>query len=397
MARFVRFSLLMGILTVSIPVLAAEPLPTIGRMDKKLIEYGWDVPTPDFIRANIAEMEKLPFDGVIFRPKAGSNALDPKPWDEAAFAEDFDNAANIAWERFSDNFVQMLVSSDQDWFDDAQWQAIEHNVQILAKLAKLSRCAGICFDPEPYGINPWEYQKLPHRETKCFAEYQAKVRERGGQFIRALQKEFPGARILTFYLFGMWKGRYLCGPLDPEERMKALSQESYALYPAFSNGMLDAMDKDAVIVDGNEHSYYYTDVCEYLAAYQFVQQGARYLIDPSLWNRYRTSVQSGQALYLDYYFSLRENKDPGTFLSPEDRSKWFEHNVYNALNTADEYVWCYSEHMNWWKGPIPPGAIDAIKSAREKIQNRDPLGFDIKPFIVPAVEKMKQEKEKKKG
>ena len=39
---------------------------------KKLIEYGWDVPNPDYVRKNIREMEKLPFDGVIFRvPKVG--------------------------------------------------------------------------------------------------------------------------------------------------------------------------------------------------------------------------------------------------------------------------------------------------------------------------------------
>ena len=34
---------------------------------KKLIEYGWDVPQPAYIRANIREMEKKPFDGLIFR------------------------------------------------------------------------------------------------------------------------------------------------------------------------------------------------------------------------------------------------------------------------------------------------------------------------------------------
>lgn len=392
MTRYVRLALLMVTLTASIPALAAEPLPTIERMEKKLIEYGWDVPTPDFIRANIREMEKLPFDGLIFRLKAGGNALDPKPWDEAKFAEDFDNAANIAWDKFTDNFVQMLVSSDQDWFDDTHWQAIEHNIKLVAKTARLAKCAGICFDPEPYGTNPWDYKALPHKDTKPFAEYQAKVRERGSQFVRALQEELPSAKILTFYLFGMWKGRHLCGPLAPEERMKALGEESYALYPAFINGMLDALGNVNVIIDGNEHSYYYTDVSEYLAAYQFVYQGARYLVDPSLWNKYRTCVQSGQALYLDYYFSLRETKDPGTFLTPEERPKWFEHNVFNALNTADEYVWCYSEKMNWWKGSIPPGAIDAIQSAREKLKNREPLGFDLKPIIEPALEKQRQEK-----
>lgn len=392
MTRVVRMCLTMAIFAASIPALAVEPMPTIERINKKLIEYGWDVPTPDFIRANIGDMEKLPFDGLIFRLKAGDNVLDPAPYDEAKYAEDFDNAANIAWQKFTDNFVRMLAASDQDWFDDSQWQAIDHNIRIVAKAARLAKCAGICFDPEPYGTNPWEYKKLIHKDDKSFAEYQAKVRERGNEFVRAILAELPNPKILTFYLIGMWKGSRLCGPLAPEERMKALSEESYALYPAFVNGMLDAAGANTIIIDGNEHSYYYTDVCEYLAAYHFVCQEASYLIDPSLWSKYRTNVQSGQALYLDYYFNLRDMKDPSAFLTPEERPKWFEHNVYNALNTADEYVWCYSEHMDWWKGNVPPGAIEAIQSARQKLQNRQPLGFDLKPIIQPALEKRGKEK-----
>ena len=34
---------------------------------KKLIEYGWDVPYPDQVRKDIGNMEKKPFDGIIFR------------------------------------------------------------------------------------------------------------------------------------------------------------------------------------------------------------------------------------------------------------------------------------------------------------------------------------------
>ena len=74
-------------------------------MPKKLIEYGWDVPAPDFVRAHIREMEQRPFDGLIFRLQSGSNVLEPLAWDEARFAGDFDNCTNIAWEKFTDNFV----------------------------------------------------------------------------------------------------------------------------------------------------------------------------------------------------------------------------------------------------------------------------------------------------
>ena len=68
-------------------------------------------------------------------------------------------------------------------------------------------------------------------------------------------------------------------------------------------------------------------------------------------------------------------------MTPEEQAKWFEHNTYWALYTTDEYVWCYSERMNWWKDQTPPGLEEAIVSARQKIAEGKPLGFDIEPLI----------------
>ena len=36
---------------------------------KKLIEFGWDEPSTSFMKAHIEEMEKTPFDGVVFHAK----------------------------------------------------------------------------------------------------------------------------------------------------------------------------------------------------------------------------------------------------------------------------------------------------------------------------------------
>ena len=55
------------------------------------------------------------------------------------------------------------------------------------------------------------------------------------------------------------------------------------------------------------------------------------------------------------------------------------------MYSADEYVWCYSEKMNWWTGEgIPPGLPEAITSARQKIAEGRPLGFDITSAIQAA-------------
>ena len=65
-------------------------------------------------------------------------------------------------------------------------------------------------------------------------------------------------------------------------------------------------------------------------------------------------------------------------MTPQERAKWVEHNVYYALKTSDQYVWMYSQRMNWWENlRIPPYLEDAIRSAKRKVANGEPLGFDI--------------------
>jgi len=371
-------------------VLGADTARGVRSLKKKLIQYGWGIPKPDFIRENVRGMEKLPFDGLIFQLQGGRNILQPTQWDEAKFTEDYENCKAIQWDKFTDNFVIMLAASDQDWFNDAHWEAIEHNVRLVAKGARLARCVGVCFDAEPYGTNPWSYTQAAHKDTKSFAEYEAKVRQRGAQYIRAVESELPGAKILTFFQLSYFS--QVLVPMDPAERARKISLLHYGLLPAFLNGMLDAASPKVRIIDGNERAYYYTKSEQYFRNYQAVTQRGLLLVDPKNRAKYREQMQVGNALYVDQYFGLRTRKVLGHYLSPEERPKWFEHNVYWALYTADEYVWCYCERMHWFKKQnIPPGAEAAIRSARQKLDGGEPLGIDIAPLVETGETRRKEE------
>jgi hypothetical protein len=362
-------------------------------LPKKLIEYGWDVPTPAFIRGHVREMEKRPFDGLIFKLRAGGKVLEPKAQEEAAFEGDYDDLRNVDWEKFTDNFVIMWAASDQDWFNDEHWKAIEQNVRLVSRAARIGHCVGVCFDPEPYGTNPWLYAKAAHRDSKSFAEYEDMVQRRGGQFVRAIESELPKPKILT--LFQLSIHRRLLVPMEPQERAARLAKQHYGLLPAFLNGMLEAAGPGVVVIDGNEPAYYYTDDGQYFDAFHCMRQRGLLLVDPPLWPKYQTQVQAGQALYVDQYFGLRDRKVLGHYMKPEEQAKWFEHNVYWALYTADAYVWCYSERMNWWQNPsVPAGCEEAIRSARQKIAAGQPLGFDLKPIVEAAEQRQKEAKSK---
>ncbi len=372
-----------GLVTMALLLASICADSQVPLAEKKLIEYGWDVPTPAQMRDMLPQMEKRPFDGLIFRLSGGHNAFETKPLDPAKFAEDERILKDLRFSRFQHNFVLVWGSphADWDWFDNAQWKAVEQNARLLVKVGMAGRIRGICFDPEPYDFQLWNYAKQPRHGEKSFAEYRAQVRLRGRQLMQAFEKSMPGALILTFFHVS------LIGHLAdmPEDRRVAeLQKGSWGLMPDFFIGMLEGASKHARFIDGNEMAYYYTSREQYFRAYHTMRQRVLQLLPAPLREKYTLQVQAGNALYVDQNFALRQ-PNPQQYLSyrmtPQERARWFEHNTYWALYTTDEYVWCYSERMNWWKNETPPGLEEAIVSARQKIREGRPLGYDIEPLI----------------
>ncbi len=370
-------------------LLAVLPLSAGDRPQKKLLEYGWDVPYPDYVRANIAKMEEKPFDGLVFRLKNYHFLFDRKAWTAADLQPQMDDLKATQWRRFTDNFLTLYSANDAkvSWFDDAQWTTIESNMRLLAEAARVGRCVGICFDAEPYGANPWVYDA---KTGKSFWETEQAARRRGAQFIGALQAVMPDVKLLTFFQLSLFG--HLCDIDDPVRRAAALAGQSYALLPAFLNGMLEVAAPNVRIIDGNENSYYYTAEIDYLRAYHLMKQRALTMVTADNRSRYVAQVQAGVALYVDQVFALRgDTKVLANYLEPAERARFFEHNVYWALRTTDEYVWLYSEKMNWWKNELPADLEQAVVSAREKVAAGKPLGFDLQETIKRAQQRQKEQ------
>ncbi len=380
------------------------------RPQKKLIQYGWGVPYPDFVRANIRQMEeKTPFfDGLVIRTKGGWSAYPAHvfrktPVPENEYDADIADLRATPFNRFRENFLLMWGTCEEgwDWFNEQHWHSVEQNTRLLARVAKAGGCVGVCFDPEPYGGNPWHYPDQPDAKNRSFAEYWARVRQCGAGFMKAIQSEFPNARILTFF-WGSLFGDIVDIP-DPQQRMERLSRHGYGLLPAFLNGMLDAMNDQIVLIDGNESAYYYRQPEQYPGAFHLMKQRALALIAPENRRNYALQVQAGFALYPDLYCGLVPTQYAwgriGHYLTPEERARWLEHNAYHALRTTDEYVWCYSERMDWWgtqQGAewhnfVPPGAAEALQSVRAKVERGQPLGFSIREMLESAQQRQQSE------
>ena len=90
----------------------------------------------------------------------------------------------------------------------------------------------------------------------------------------AVEAEMDAPVIHTFFLTTLGGVMNAAQAGSAEEREQILRDYSYGLYPAFVNGMLDAMDEDTVLTDGNEPAYYYHDKAQYFQIYHYIRQTA---------------------------------------------------------------------------------------------------------------------------
>jgi hypothetical protein len=369
--------------------------------DKKLIEWGWDSPTPEFMLENVQMMEQQPFDGVVFRLRKWPPypAFETQPLSEAEMKLDI--LSQIKWQRFDSNFLQLWSTnlSNMDWFNDEHWNTITANLKLYVKAVNAANAKGIVFDVEPYeqfGANSWAFtDKAGTRlyADKTFEDVKARVRERGAQFMEALQSEKPDITILCSLLLGAARNDAENYYVNKPER------RTYALLPAFVDGMLDAIGPEVTIVDGRiayqnlAGTYYFDDTRKYSFAHDYVR-GARAYVSSENQTKYDQQVQVGHALYTDYTLGQSqienlEGKLPKPYRTWSDDyfQQWWKHNVYHSLATADQYVYVFTETMSWW-GPkahpkypnVYPGATEGIRAARDKLNLGEPLGFSmVKP------------------
>src|SRR5687767_11503566 len=133
---------------------------------KKLIQTGWDSPSPQQLRRDLREMEAQPFDGVVLqvtgRDEAGQPvrfgaAFEDRKWKRSWFQSVVADLKACRSARLTDNFLLLNANpGNVDWFDDAGWRNVVEHWRIAAWVARQGGVKGILFDAEPYAE--------PHRQ-----------------------------------------------------------------------------------------------------------------------------------------------------------------------------------------------------------------------------------------
>jgi hypothetical protein len=356
--------------TLFIFVLLAVVASAQTRPTKKLIEFGWDMPDTAFMRQHFADMDKLPFDGCVFRvmylrPDGKLASFMNEAWGrvkltDAQIARAIDDLQHAPFKKVTDNFVRLNVTpGDVDWFDD--FSAIASNARLAAKIAREGKCAGILFDTEMYAAHLWDYRKQRDRATKSFDAYAQQVHAHGREFMQAIQDEYPGIKI--FLTFG-----YSLPLVQGAKTREKLATIDYGLLVPFLDGMFEVADGATRIIDGFEISYGWKQDSEFDDGISMMRKGVLPIVaDPEKYDRV---VSCGFGLWLDRDWQKLgwDTTDVSkNYFTPES----FEHSLRSALKHSDEYVWIYSQKPKWWTPRdgktqnVPDEYLKAMEKARK--------------------------------
>ncbi len=336
---------------------------------KKLIEFGWDEPDTAFLRQHIQEMQQTPFDGCVFhvnyqRADGKSGNFTWEGWGKKAFTEAdlrpaLEDLKATRFGRFRHNFLRFnTCPADIDWFDD--YSAVLNNARLAARLARQGGCPGILFDIEQYNGPLFRYRNQRDAATKSWDAYAAQVRLRGRQVMEAFQEGYPGLVVFMTFGYGLpW--------VQTDNGKKPLADAGYGLLAPFLDGMVEAARGKTRIVEGNELAYGFSRPEDFTASYEMLTRKLLPMVaDPA---KYRKVVSCSFGLWLDYDWRRNGWNDQDVSKNPHTPAQ-FERLARQALQTADEYVWIYSETPRWWTpegGPakLPPAYAQALQNARK--------------------------------
>ncbi|HLK59841.1 MAG TPA: hypothetical protein VKU00_24985 [Chthonomonadaceae bacterium] len=364
-----RLPVLLALLAACL-LMSAGAAPQREARSKRLIEFGWDEPDTAFLRRHIAQMQQTPFDGCVFhlayrKPDGSAGNFAWECWGKRTFRKEelqpaLDDLKATPFGRFRHNFLRFNVCpADLDWFDDDG--AVLANARLAAALARHGGCEGLLFDTEQYNAPLFRYRSQRDSGTKTWETYAAQARLRGRQVMTAFQQGYPGLTIFLTFGYGLpWT--------QTGNGAKRLADTDYGLLAPFLDGMVAAVRGKTRIVEGNELAYGFFTPGDFTGSRDTLTRGVLPIVaDPA---RYRHVVSISFGIWLDYDWRHKGWNDQDPAKNPHTPLT-FERCVFDALQSADDYVWIYSETPRWWTdagGPskLSPAYAQALRNARSK-------------------------------
>ncbi|OQA82922.1 MAG: hypothetical protein BWY31_03015 [Lentisphaerae bacterium ADurb.Bin242] len=360
---------------------------------KKIIQFGLDNASPEWLEKNIDVVEKfLPYDGIGITFDEGIDKNGKKMFiryklfgaekmERSWFDSYVKSLKNVKFKKLRHNFIRANYANFDgtfDLFNDKFWEdGVYNNFRILASIAKECGMEGITFDMEDYGGRKlWKYN------PKCghsYADAYTKARERGQGFIKALSDKFPEIKIFAWFWIDM-----VFGPADGTPFLfERLEASDTGLLVGFINGIYDGLPPEAIIIDGMEaHGYAAKNIDSFYRLRALREIRFRRMLAPENQRKLREQTFLAVGTYLDSYVNekppYRLENDSGM-----NRTGFFRRNLSLSFDFSDEYVWTWSQCRTWF--PIENPSPNMIKNFQMNPSVPGPLWHDAIPGIEEAI------------
>ena len=354
-------------------------LPIQGQQPK-IIHFGWDNPDIRRLFDSIGLMQNTPFDGIcVSFQEYIMEAFDTSVQPDSYFM--YDKLRCIQWGKYTDNylFLRGISKSGGSWFDDKAWMAISKNMNSISKAIKIGKLKGILFDAECYYedplANPWTYSNTKY-PNHSFNLVQDKVRERGIQFIKSLQKYSNDFSFLSIWLSSL---------VAEDLKLSPFQETRHALLIAFMEGILLGKNENVKLIDGNENAYWYSKPSHFLASADYLKKNTINLMRSAKAKKLAINIKIAQPVYYDGILARHSSLEKG--ITVPDKWKWLEENLKYAIATSNSnVVWFYNERINWWRDNINDTLIDILKNSKtDFINNVGEVISKTKKTIQPKV------------
>ncbi len=300
-------------------------------------------------------IDTIPFDGFVVNIPASWMVMNGLPMAKAEI-DSWLQPLKGAYQHVNHNFVEIMIDDPGDVFDDRAWRITVENWRRMAAAARDAGFVGIFFDNEEYKETWLDYPEDYPGTKRTLEEYRAQTQLRGRQIMEAIVSEFPEIVLVVYH------GPYISEPKTPLEVIarQAPEPDGTDLSGALFVGFLEGLGPKATLVDGGE-VYAYRTLEDFQRSYDWRKYGMpseetdSELIPPSLRAVWPERVSIGFGLH-----NLPFPRD--MTMSPRILRSALE----NALLTADDYVWLFTDRDNWLiPGGMPRCWFEAVTEARK--------------------------------
>ena len=293
---------------------------------QKLLLFQQQLPTAELMATEVAAIDALPFDGIVFTIPSMHSFRGDVPLSYEHLMAELLPAANAQRElrRVRSNFVHVRLVQVNPF--TTQVETLKQSLGNLARAARDAGITGIVYDNEDYTKDTWppEFACPGADLVTCRAE----AKQAGAAIMAAMIAEWPDIQVMT-----------TLGPFYGDQTIfrELLGEEpttGHLVIGAFATGMAEATDGTAArYIDGGEAYFIHT-----------AEQAAEArMLRATSFPRYSDLVSEEMRPHFadlnSLAFSLYDEQG-GT---PE---RWRD-DIAIALNAADDFAWAFSYHHVW--------------------------------------------------